>query len=70
MENNKKLKKDYQSTKDYSKKYNKENINIQLNRELINTLKEKTSNQPLKKTIENLIDKFLQNLQTSKSFLI
>ena len=64
MENNKKLKKDYQSTKDYSKKYNKENINIQLNRELINTLKEKTSNQPLKKTIENLIYKFLQNLQT------
>ena len=35
MEKNRKAKKDYQSTKDYSKRYNSENINIQLNRLLL-----------------------------------
>ena len=59
MENSKKSKKYYQSTKDYSKKYNKENINIQLNRLLINDLRIKFPNQSVKKIIEDLIMKIL-----------
>lgn len=55
MENKKKSKKDYQSTKEYSKKYNKENINIQLNRDLITNLREKLENVSLKDYLENLI---------------
>lgn len=35
----KKKKSDYESTKVYTKNYNKEHINVQLNRELINKLK-------------------------------
>jgi hypothetical protein len=55
MENEKKLKKDYQSTKDYSKKYNKENINIQLNRELILELRKNLGGETLKDYLENII---------------
>lgn len=55
MENKKKSKKNYQSTKEYSKKYNKENINIQLNRDLITNLRRKLENVSLKDYLENLI---------------
>jgi hypothetical protein len=61
MEKNKKSKKDYQSTKDYSKKYNKENINIQLNRLLINDLRREFPNQSVKKIIEDLIQNYIKN---------
>lgn len=61
MEKNKKSKKDYQSTKDYSKKYNKENINIQLNRLLINDLRREFPNQSVKKIIEELIHNYIKN---------
>jgi len=54
MENKKKLKKDYQSTKDYSKKYNKENINVQLDRTLISELRKKI-NISVKEFLENFI---------------
>jgi hypothetical protein len=55
MENQKKSKKDYQSTKDYSKKYNKENINVQLNRDLILKLRQELKDETLKDYLEKLI---------------
>lgn len=48
-------KKIYESKKNYSKKYNKENISIQLNRSLVQRLKENIGDQSLKSYIENLI---------------
>ena len=51
MENKKK----YKSTKIYSEKYNKENLNVQLNRELLIKLKEKLQGKSMKEHIENLI---------------
>jgi predicted DNA binding CopG/RHH family protein len=50
-------KKVYESKKIYSKKYNKLNINVQLNRELIDNLRKKLENQgiSIKDYIENLI---------------
>lgn len=51
-----KNKKIYESVKIYSKKYNKLNINVQLNRKLIDSLKIKLNKkQSLKDYIENLI---------------
>jgi len=44
------------SKRNYGDKYNKENVNVQLNRELIGKLKSKlNSNFTLKSYIENLI---------------
>jgi hypothetical protein len=44
------------SKRNYGDKYNKENVNVQLNRELINALKEKLNkNQTIKSHIEELI---------------
>jgi hypothetical protein len=52
----KKKKSDYKSTKEYNKKYNSENINVQLNRELINKVKDKLDgSNTLKSYIEELI---------------
>lgn len=48
-------KKVYKSKKTYSEKYNKENISIQLNRSLIQKLKENIGDQKLKVYLENLI---------------
>lgn len=50
-------KKIYESKKIYGKKYNKLNINVQLNRELIDNLRKKLENQgiSIKDYIENLI---------------
>jgi len=55
MENKKENKKEYLSTKDYSRRYNKENINIQINRELVIELRKSLCGKPLKEYIENLI---------------
>lgn len=55
-------KKIYESKKNYSKKYNKENISIQLNRSLVQKLKENIGDQSLKSYIENLIKSQIKNL--------
>lgn len=52
-------KKVYESKKIYGKKYNQSNINIQLDRELINDLRDKIGDQPIKKFLENYIREFL-----------
>lgn len=51
----KKEKKVYPSKKLYGQEYNKKNINIQLDRELVNSLREKISPTTLKDYLENLI---------------
>ena len=51
----KKEKKVYPSKKIYGQEYNKKNINIQLDRELVNSLREKISPTTLKDYLENLI---------------
>ena len=61
MENEKKSKKDYQSTKEYSKKYNKDNINIQINRNLISKLRKQIGSETIKSYIENLIKEKIDN---------
>jgi len=45
----------YESTKVYTKEYNKLNINIQLNRELIDKLRAKLNGDSLKNYLEELI---------------
>ena len=50
-------KKVYQSKKNYGKKYNMENITVQLNRNLINKLREKEGVTSIKEFLENLIKK-------------
>lgn len=55
-------KKIYESKRTYSKKYNKENISIQLNRSLVQKLKENIGDQSLKSYIENLIKSQIKNL--------
>lgn len=51
-------KKKYKSTKIYSEKYNKLNINVQLNRELIDKVKENLTN--LNMTLKEYIEKLLK----------
>jgi len=51
----KNVKKIYESKKLYSKKYNLSNINVQLDREMINALRIKLNGEPIKEYIENLI---------------
>ena len=55
----KKKKKTYESTKTYSLYYNKENINVQVNREIIERFKLSLSNISLKSALEELIKKEL-----------
>ena len=51
-----KKKSQYESTKNYTKNYNKLNINVQLNREIIENLKLKLgSSVSIKSYLENLI---------------
>jgi hypothetical protein len=50
-------KKVYESKKIYGKNYNKKNINIQLDRELVNSLREKISPVTLKEYLESFIRK-------------
>lgn len=48
----------YESTKKYTKEYNKSHINVQLNRELINLIKAKLNGMvSVKSYIEDLIKK-------------
>lgn len=59
-----KIKKKYESSKIYSNKYNKININVQLDRKLIENLRNKLDNkQTIKEYIENLIrDNYDKNI--------
>ena len=43
------------SKRKYGDKYNKLNVNVQLNRDLINQLKDKLNNKSIKSYIEELI---------------
>lgn len=54
-QNIKKKKSEYESTKLYTKSYNKRNINVQLDRDLVNLLREKISPISLKDYLEGLI---------------
>ena len=58
-----KKKSQYDSTKIYTKNYNKLNINVQLNRELIEKLKEKLNGISLKNYLEELIKKDINEIQ-------
>lgn len=54
-QNIKKKKSEYESTKLYTKSYNKRNINVQLDRDLVNLLRDKISPISLKDYLEGLI---------------
>lgn len=56
-------KKQYESKKIYGKKYNKINLNVSLDRELVLKLREKLSisNTSIKKFLEDYIKKSLDN---------
>lgn len=56
MEKNEKIK---ESKRKYGNKYNKTNINVQLDRELIEVVKSKLNDVTLKSYIEDLIRKNL-----------
>ena len=58
-----KKKSQYDSTKIYTKNYNKLNINVQLNRELIDKLKEKLNGISLKNYLKELIKKDINEIQ-------
>jgi len=60
LKNNKK-KSEYKSTKLYSSNYNKKNINIQLDRDLITRLRTKIGEKTLKKFLEDYITIYLNN---------
>lgn len=61
METEKKKKKsEYESTKVYTKNYNKMNINVQLNRQLIEDLKKRLGNISVKSYLEDLITKNME----------
>lgn len=49
------MKKKYESTKLYSDKYNKDNINVQLNRDIIKKVRDKIGDMTLKDYIEKLL---------------
>jgi hypothetical protein len=57
MEKNKKV---YDSKKIYGKKYNQSNINIQLDRNLVNRLRDKIGPQTLKNFLESYINEILK----------
>jgi hypothetical protein len=61
MENIKKKKTDYESTKIYTKKYNQSNINIQLDRELVSKLRDKIGNQSVKSFLEGYLSEYLKD---------
>lgn len=62
MEKNEIIKENIKKSKrKYGERYNKENITIQLNRELIDRLKEKIETTTVKSYIENLILSDLSN---------
>ena len=57
---NKKKKTDYESTKIYTKKYNKSNINVQMDRELVSQLRERIGDTTLKNFFEEYIREYLK----------
>lgn len=55
MEKNEKIK---ESKRKYGKEYNKTNISVQLDRNLINNIKKKLNGESLKSFIESLLKKY------------
>lgn len=55
----KKEKKIYESKKIYGKNYNKQHINVQMNRELVSKLRERLGDKSLKSFFEEYIQKYL-----------
>jgi hypothetical protein len=53
-------KKIYESKKIYGKKYNKSNINVQMDRELVSQLREKIGDTTLKSFFEEYIREYLK----------
>lgn len=53
-------KKVYESKKVYGKKYNKSNINVQMDRELVSQLREKIGDVTLKSFFEEYIREYLK----------
>ena len=53
-------KKVYESKKNYGKKYNKSNINVQMDRELVSQLREKIGGITLKNFFEEYIREYLK----------
>lgn len=53
-------KKVYESKKVYGKKYNKSNINVQMDRELVSQLREKIGDVTLKSFLEEYIREYLK----------
>jgi len=54
-------KKVYESKKLYGKKYNRSNINVQLDRDLVSKLRNKIGEQSVKKFLEKYINDILKN---------
>ena len=54
-------KKVYESKKIYGKKYNKSNINVQMDRELVSQLREKIGDTTLKNFFEEYIREYLKD---------
>ena len=54
-------KKVYESKKIYGKKYNKSNINVQMDRELVSQLREKIGDTTLKNFFEEYIRGYLKD---------
>jgi hypothetical protein len=56
----KKPKKIYESKKNYAKLWNEKNINVTMDRELIEELKTKIGEQTLKSFLEDIIRKYIK----------
>jgi hypothetical protein len=56
----KKEKKIYESKKKYGEKYNKSNINVQMDRELVSQLRERIGDTTLKSFFEDYIRTYLK----------
>ena len=54
-------KKVYESKKIYGKKYNKSNINVQMDRELVSQLRERIGDTTLKNFFEKYIREYLKD---------
>ena len=56
----KKKKSEYESTKIYTKVYNKKNINIQLDRDLVGRIRDKIEDISLKEFLENMLEDYIK----------
>lgn len=62
----KKSKKIYESKKNYAKLWNEKNINVTMDRELVDKLKTKIGEQTLKSFLEDMIRKYVGDSRTEK----